>query len=218
MEQKPEIKFGDSIERGFNLYKDNFGLLLAVVLVGGLLSSLTAGILAGPMTVGMILVTLGLLDKREPKPRFEDLFKGFDFFAQSFLFMLIWGIALVVLSVLLSFAVCVGQILIMAVSLIASAFLMFGMFFMADRKMDFWPASVAAYNLLKDNLFPLLGISIVAMLLGHVGAIACFIGVIFTAPIYVCIMAVVYRDMVKDGTDAKRKIGPAAKSAPPPQA
>lgn len=218
MKQKHEVNFFGWIERGFNLYKDNFGLMLVVVLVGGLLSFFTNGILAGPMSAGIILVTLGLLDKREPKPKFEDLFKGFDFFLQSFLFVLIWATAISAVMSLLMVLMCFGWFLALAVFLTAPAFLMFGMFFIADKKMNFWPASVAAFNLLKENPLPLLGISILAVLLAEVGFFACLVGMIFTAPICVCIMAVVYRDLVKGGTEAMRKPGAAPKSESPPQA
>jgi hypothetical protein len=47
--EKVEVKFGEWIEEGFNLYKANFGPLVLASLLAILLSSVSFGILTGPM-------------------------------------------------------------------------------------------------------------------------------------------------------------------------
>ncbi|MBW2202607.1 MAG: hypothetical protein JRF52_00565, partial [Deltaproteobacteria bacterium] len=94
-----EVKFGEWIEKGFNLYKENFGILVLASLIAVVLSMVTVGVLAGPMAAGVILITLGLADKKEPKPEVGTLFKGFEYFLDSFLFVILWGIALFAVSV-----------------------------------------------------------------------------------------------------------------------
>ena len=51
---KQQVKFGEWIEGGFNLYKANFGTLVLGSVFVVVISTVTAGILAGPMLAGLI--------------------------------------------------------------------------------------------------------------------------------------------------------------------
>ena len=193
--EKVEVKFGEWIENGFNLYKDNFGILVLASLIAVVLSAVTIGVLAGPMFAGVLLITLGLFDKQEPKPEVGDVFKGFGYFLNSFLFVLVWGIALIVVSFLLALVPCVGQLAAIFVIYAAQAFLMFGLFLIVDEQMEFWPASMESINKVKTNFWPFLALSVVSSIIGSIGAIACGIGFVITAPIQACILTVAYRDI-----------------------
>ena len=174
--EKVEVKFGEWIENGFNLYKDNFGILVLASLIAVVLSAVTIGVLAGPMFAGVLLITLGLFDKQEPKPEVGDVFKGFGYFLNSFLFVLVWGIALIVVSFLLALVPCVGQLAAIFVIYAAQAFLMFGLFLIVDEQMEFWPASMESINKVKTNFWPFLALSVVSSIIASIGAIACGIG------------------------------------------
>ena len=189
-----EVKFGDWIGKGFEIYKQNLGILIPAGLVAVLLSAVTVGILAGPMMVGLILIVLRLLDGAEPKPAVGDVFKGFSYFANSFLFCLVWGLILFVANLVLAFIPCVGMILSYALSLAVGTLIMFAPFLIAERNMAFWPASMESLNAVKPQVFPLLGLYVVASLIGSVGAILCGIGIVATLPITACILAVAYRE------------------------
>ncbi|RPI80135.1 MAG: hypothetical protein EHM45_00110 [Desulfobacteraceae bacterium] len=195
--EKAEVKFEKWIGEGFNLYKENFKVLLVPSLVAMLLSF--TFILAGPMMAGMILITFALLDKKEPKPQLNDLFKGFDHFVQTLLFVLVWGIALFIINIVLGFIPCLGQILAIAVGLFASTALMFGLFLIVDKKMDFWAASLASFEKVKTNFFPFLGLAFIAGILGYIGVILCGIGLFLTLPLYFCIMSIAYREVFGSG-------------------
>ena len=192
---KVQVKFGEWIENGFNLYKENFGVLVLVSLFAGLLSAVTLGILAGPMMAGVLLITLALFDKKEPKPEVGNLFKGFDYFLNTFLFVLVWGVILVVAFSILCLVPCLGQLAALFVIYAAQAFLMFGLFRIVDKKMEFWPASMESIDTIKTNFWPFLGFFVVSSIIGSIGAIACGIGVVVTAPIQACILTVAYRDV-----------------------
>jgi hypothetical protein len=193
--EKVEVKFGEWIENGFNLYKNNFGILVLASLIAVVLSAVTVGILAGPMFAGVLLITLGLFDKQEPKPEVGDVFKGFGYFLNSFLFIIVWGIALLIVSFLLALVPCVGQLAAIFVVYVAQTFLMFGLFLIVDENMDFWPASMESVNKVKTNFWPFLALSVVSSIIGSVGAILCGIGVVITAPIQACILTVAYREI-----------------------
>ena len=195
---KVDVKFGEWIEKGFNLYKENFGILVLASLIAVIVSAITVGILAGPMAAGVLLIIFQLVDRKEPKPEVGTLFRGFDFFLHSFLFFVIWGIAIFVVSLILGLVPCIGQLASLFVVFVAHALLMFGLFLIVDRKMEFWPASVESFNMVKRNFWPFLGFSIVSNLIGSIGAVACGIGVVFTLPIQVCILTVAYREIFDD--------------------
>lgn len=217
--EKVEVKFGEWIEDGFNLYKDNFGPLVLASLLAILLGSVSFGILTGPMMAGLVLVALDILDKKQPQPSGGEVFRGFDYFLNSFLFFLVWGLMIGFAIAILTLVLCIGLVLAAPIVYVAQAFLMFGLFLIVDRKMDFWPASMESIETVKNNFWPLLGLSVVAGLIGGIGSIACGIGIIFTLPIQVCILAVAYRK-VYNGTKASVAPGqpppipPAGKSTP----
>ena len=208
--EKVEVKFGEWIEDGFNLYKANLGPLVLASLLAILLSSISFGILTGPMMAGLVLVTLKILDKKQPQPSGGEVFRGFDYFLNSFLFFLVWGLIIGLGIAILTLVFCLGLVLAAPIIYGAQAFLMFGLFLIVDRKMDFWPASMESINTVKNNFWPLLGLSVVAGLIGGIGSIACGIGIFFTFPIQICILAVAYRN-VYNGISASGSPG-----QPPP--
>jgi hypothetical protein len=203
--EKVDVKFGEWIEEGFNLYKDNFGTLVLASIIALVLSSVTIGILAGPMIAGLVIVTLRLLRKEHPEPDAGKVFKGFDYFLNSFLLMVIWGIPLYVGSIIVGFFPFIGQLLSPVFVCVAQAFLMFGIFLIVDKQMNFWPASMEIIHTVKTNLWPFLGLMAVSSIIGNLGAIALGIGIVLTIPIQVCILAVAYRDVFND---AKRPSTP----------
>lgn len=188
-----EVKF-DWIGKGFEIYKQNLGTLLVASLIAVVLSAFTFGILAGPMFAGMILIVLDLIDGKEKKPDVGRLFNGFNHFAQSLLFMLVWGLITFAGSFVLSFILCVGQIAAVFGSLVLNGLLMFGLFLIVDKGMEFWPASMESMKVVKTQFWPLVGYYIVASVLGGLGSVACGIGIFLTLPIMICSVAVAYRE------------------------
>ena len=199
--QKVQVKFGDWIERGFNLYKNNFGTLVLASILVVVLSTVTIGILAGPMLAGLALVILFLLDKKSPAPDAGAVFKGFTYSLNSLLFVAVWGIAIFIGSIILGVIPLVGQLASIFFVYAAQAFLMFAMFLIVDQQMDFWPASMESINTVKTNFWPFFGISTVAGIIGSLGAIAFGIGIALTLPIQGCILAVAYRDVYGDSAN-----------------
>ena len=192
---KVQVKFGEWIEKGFNLYKKNFGVLVLASLIAVVLSTVTVGVLAGPMLAGVLLITLKLIDEEEPKPEVGKVFKGFDYFLNSFLFIVVWGIALFVVSIILGIVPLIGQLASMFIVFAVQALIMFGLFLIVDKRMEFWPASMESYSKVKTNFWPFFGLSVVSSIIGSIGGIACGIGIIITLPIQACILTVAYREI-----------------------
>ncbi len=213
---KVEVKFGDWIQKGFDLYKENFGVLIVPSIIVVLLSALTLGILSGPLLVGMILITLRLLDKQEPKPSVGDVFQGFGQFVDAFLFWLVWGVITFVAAMILNLIPCLGQILSIVIIYAIQALLLFGLFLIADRRMQFWPASMGSIEKVKTNFWPFLGLAVVAGILGSLGLILCGIGVVLTFPIYICIVAVAYRDVFSGPETGGESVAQGVETQTPP--
>jgi len=192
---KVQVKFGEWIEKGLNLYKENIGILILLSLLAGVITAVTFGILAGPMMAGLTLITLGLFDKKGPKPEVGKLFDGFSYFLNSFLFVFVWGVIIFFASLILASLPVVGQLAPIFLAYAAQALLMFGLFLIVDKKMDFWPASMESINKVKTNFWPFLGLSAVASIIGGIGVLICVVGIIVTFPIQFCILTVAYREV-----------------------
>lgn len=208
-----EVKFGDWLNQAFELYKANFGVLVLTSLLAGLISSVTVGILMAPMMAGMVLIVLRLLRGQTPKPDVSTLFEGFNHFLPALLLFVVWGVLIFGGTLLIGWIPCIGRVLPAVAGLVLGALLMFALFLIVDRGMDFWPASMASIAAVKPAFGPLLGYSIVISLLGQIGVLACGIGLIFTLPIYFCGLAVAYEQYMREETPAT----PPADMSPPPE-
>jgi uncharacterized membrane protein len=195
--QKVDVKIGKWIEEGFILYKNNFGILVLASIIAVVISTVTIFLLFGPMMAGLIVITLQLLRKEEPKPTAGRIFSGFDYFLNSFLFMLVWGLAIMAGSAILAF-LPFGRLLSLFFIYSAQAFLMFGLYLVVDKQMNFWPASQASIEIVKTNFWPFLGLSAIAGIIGSIGGILIFFGIVLTISIPVCIFAAAYQEIFND--------------------
>jgi uncharacterized membrane protein len=210
--QKTEVNLVQWIEAGFNLYKNNFTTLVLAALIALVLSTVTIGILTGPMIAGLIIITLQLLRQAEPKPEVGAVFRGFRYFLNTFLFVLIWGIAILVASLMVGWFPIIGQLVSLFVVYAAQAFLMFGLYLIVDKEMDFWPASQKSIHTVKTNFWPFFGLAAIASIIGSIGALAFGIGIVLTFPIQICILTVAYQEIF---SEAKPAAGPDVSSQEP---
>jgi hypothetical protein len=197
--QPVDVKMGEWIQQGFDVFKDNALVMIVAGLLAGVISGATGGILSGPMLGGLMLVALALVDKKEPKPDIGAVFKGFDFFLNTFLFWLVWCILTLIVIGVLNLIPVLRHILVPVALLVIKTLLVFALFLIVDRKMDFWPASMASINRVKENFFPLLGFVLVVGIIAAAGLLACGVGIFVTAPLGVCCLAVAYRDVFGKG-------------------
>ena len=197
--EPPQVHLSDWVEKGFQQYKENISILIPASFIALLISVCSAGILAGPMLSGVLIITLGLLDRQAPKPKVSDLFRGFRFFLHSLLFVMVWGIVASAGALILLPLPGVGQLAALFYAYVVQAFLMFGPFLIVDRNMDFRSASVASFQTVKSNFWSFLSVSAVASVIGSIGTILFGIGIVITAPLQACILTVAYRAVFGDG-------------------
>lgn len=204
----PAIDIGAWFKETVDIVKENYFLLLVVNALMVVISVISAGILSGAMMAGVAMIMLRLLDKDTVKPEIGDVFKGFDFFLPALLFYLMISVATLLTALVIPFfggLVCFS---------ILQALCVFSIFFIVEKKMDFWPAIVASYQQVKDHFFPMLGFVVVINIVSMLGGLACGVGGFLTLPVAMAGLAVAYRKFYpKDGPVIDCK--PLAESAEP---
>lgn len=187
-----KVDVGGWINEAFELYKANFGLLCLATLVAGLLAGFTCGILGGPMFAGLVMIILRVSRKMEPKPQIGDVFKGFDFFLQALLLMVVLALA----YALLSFIPVIGGV----AGLLIAPLVMFAMPLIVDQKQEFWPAIMASFEKAKEEYVSLLVVTLLGGLISSLGLLLCGVGVILTAPFGAIVSVVAYRHLFEGVT------------------
>lgn len=192
---QPNIDISDVLRRSFDLYKENITTLLIATFLAFVISLLSVGILAGPMFAGLVLITLGLIDKKQPKPDVGDLFKGFNHFLPALVYVILVFVASFLGQIILGFIPILGIFLPTLFSLALGTVTLFALFYIVEKQMDVVAALQKSYEVVKTNFWIFFAIYIVASVISMLGMIACFIGVFFTAPMYYCMVSVLYRDL-----------------------
>lgn len=192
---KIEVRFGDWIEKGINLYKANFAVLAVAGLLTCLLSFFSLLILAGPMMAGLTMVVLALQDGAHPKPQGTDVMKGFGLFVPALVLTLLQFAASFGVSLVLGIVPCIGPMLSAFGSWAVLAVFLFSYCLVVDRKLGAMDAIKGSLAIVRTNFWMFLAFGAVANLIGMLGMIACGIGVMLTMPATVCMVVVAYRDV-----------------------
>lgn len=157
-----------------------FGLLTLVFV---LISGAVPLILQGAMIVGIHIVCWRKL--AGGKADINDLFKGFNYFVPS--------LAAVVLIAVFA---AIGFVLCIIPGLVVLAMYKFTYLFIADRKMDFWPAMQASHAIVKQDYFGFTMFVVACALLNVLGALLCGVGLLVTIPMTYMAITIAYRDIV----------------------
>ena len=199
-----KIDIGNEMGRGWALFQRNMGLLIGTGVLVALLSGLTCGILAGPLAVGFFLMIRRLQQNDPATVQVGDVFKGFEFFAQSLILMVIGLVAIGVLW----FIPLIGKIALIVIQ----AVLMWGLMLIAYQRLGAIDALKRIFTLLQKGDFttPLL-FAVLAGLVSGAGIIACGIGIFFTIPLGYCMMACAHETCFGAGAAIK-----ATATEPPP--
>jgi hypothetical protein len=201
---EPEIKLGDWLSYGWQVYKENWLLMSMATLLGGFLSVVTVGILAGPLLMGMYRMAFKTI--REERPEMADLFKWDGRFLQAFLaclilFLISAGLSGMgnnnALAALLNFVFTPFLTMLLGLS----------MPHILERNMDIAKAinEVGRKIFSKDALmWWIVGLVFAAISVG--GLIACGVGILVTIPWMISSSAIAYRDMF--GIDDPNRTNP----------
>ena len=218
-----QLNFGDLFERAMAAFKAQWLPLIVVYValaVGvGLPCALVQRLLlahpflamifqlavvvsvAGPMTVGMARYVLRLVEQPDQPvdlgAAFQTVLEGYQQFKDAaLLFLIIAGVTFVAHFVLDFFLWSFLAALAAAViSFFVVTAAMFSVWLMAEHKCGFQAALAGSWSAVKDNFHVFLIFHAMAVGVGLAGMIACGIGVVATMPLYLCLMAVAFREV-----------------------
>ncbi|MCX7010270.1 MAG: hypothetical protein NTY53_24030, partial [Kiritimatiellaeota bacterium] len=156
---------------------------------------------AGPVMIGLARYILRLFENPEQSvdigAAFNTVLEGYQqlkdaavlylviggsfFVAQYALSLFLWPFLAVLASAVVSFFVATAT--------------MFSVWLMAEHKCGFQAALSGSWSAVKDNFHVFLVFHLMALGVGIAGVIGCGIGVVATMPLYLCLMAVAFREV-----------------------
>jgi hypothetical protein len=160
----------DCVSAGFSGLKNNPVTHIVASLLVAFISSVGFGILSGPMMVGYMKMIK--IEDEGGKPEIADVFKGFDDFVPALVSILVGSII-----VGIGFLLCILPGLLLVAILPVAAYLV------ALGEKDGINALKRAWDAVKGNLLSAFFCMLVLGIIGQLGLILCFVGVILTMPI-----------------------------------
>lgn len=187
------ITLGGWLSEGWQVYKEYWLLMSLATLLGSFLGTVTVGILAGPLLMG--LYRMAFKTMRGERPEMGDLFNWQGRFLQAFLLAFIcaliyFGIASIgqnsPLSAVLSFVAAPFLTMILGLT----------MPFVLERRVDVLGAINEVGRLIfSRDAFMWWVVGLVFAAISTLGFFGCFVGCFVTLPWMVSSAAVAYRDL-----------------------
>ena len=176
------VKIGDWFSEAWQLISQDIVTHLILGLIVGLGTSITGGLLWGPLMGGYLWIIFRKLKDPNYTPEIGDVGKGFEMFVQTFLVGIVGGII-----------ASLGIIGCFVGIFVTSAFVILSLPAVVEGGMDFWSAITASVNKTKENLMGWILFVLVVGIINAVGG-SVAIGFIITVPLTAALMAVAYRD------------------------
>ncbi len=199
------VKIGDWLSEAWQIISEDLVTHILLALIVGLGSSITGGLLSGPLMGGYLWIVFNKMKNPSYTPQVGDVGKGFDQFVQLLLVGIVGGL----IASLGAIACIIGVFFTSALVVLATPYVV-------DRRMGFWEAITASINTTKQDLMGWVVLVLVVGLLNALGG-AVAVGFLITLPIAVVMIAIGYRDVVglQGATSAGAgPTGPATPSAP----
>jgi len=213
--EKVAIRPMACLQASKQLLGDRYWLFVGISTVGVLIASIVPfGILAGPMMCGIFLCLFNQLEGKEI--RFEDLFKGFDYFVESLIATLIlMGVMLVVIVptyIIIVFGMIgigssdndsftAGLVLLMVllylfiivVTLLIYVCFCFTYPLIVDRGLKAIPAIKTSVRAAIANFGGVLGLVLVCSVVSLLAALLCYLPMFLVMPLIFGAVAIAYR-------------------------
>ena len=164
------VSVGTCLSGAWGLFKQNPLTHVVSTLLVGVVSSVSGGLLLGPMIVGY----MRMISKEQngEKSQIGDVFRGFDDFVPAFVAGLI---SFLVLS--LGFFLCfIPGLLILALPSVA-------LYLVAQGEKDGVAAFNQAWRIVTKNLGAAFWCAFVLSIVGGLGVLLCWVGVLVTGPL-----------------------------------
>lgn len=191
-QSQPHISLGDWLAGGWHVYKENGALMSAATLLAALLGTVTLGILAGPLLMGLFRMAFKTM--RGERPEIGDLFNWQGRFLQAFLTFLIFVLVHAGLTGLGNNSV--HGLLSLVVTPLLTMMLGLTMSSIVERGLDVAKAINEVWRLIftRDALMWWVA-GLVFAAIGGGGVFVCGVGVLVTLPWMISASAVAYKDV-----------------------
>jgi hypothetical protein len=207
------IKPIECAKEGWALIKDDYWILFAVSLVGGIIGGVTFFVLFGAMVCGMFYCYLRKIDTG--RAAFDDLWKGFQWWLPGLVVTLFIVVPLfvvygmiyvpVIMAVVMGSKLSQDELLMMIIGAAAvdlifvvimvcfHTLLMFAYPLIVDRGLGAMAAISTSARAVLKNLGGMVGLLLVNFGLALLGQLACGIGMYFVMPVLMAANVVAYR-------------------------
>jgi hypothetical protein len=186
------MEIGNNIQKGFNLYLKNFGVLFLACLITGIIAAVTFGILAGPLVGGAMVLCLKLL--RGEKGELNEIFAHFDQFVPTLLAILMLWIAWLIVWVI-GMIPFIGWIINIVVGPAIGLLYFLTIGFVVDQKMKPWEAFRRSIDCCATEPLLLWIYALLCGILAGIGAIIFGIGIILTLPFGIVGFTIAYQQL-----------------------
>ena len=212
-----QIRPIECVKEAFALIKDEYWVLLAVSLVGGMIAAISMYLLIGAMVCGIFACYLRKIDGGRVK--FDDLFTGFKYFLPSLLVTILIVVPLVVWMLVLFttmylplimnavgstnvsddemlstfFVVFAIDVVVAFVMVCFHSLLIFCFPLIVDRGLSSWDSIRLSARATMRNLSGIGGIIGLNFLMALAGGLVCCIGIYLVIPLITASNLVAYR-------------------------
>lgn len=206
----------ECFSEGWQLIKDDYWLFLGITFVGILIAGLVPFyILMGPMHCGIFICLFRQQQARRPK--FEGLFDGFNYFAESLIATMVVMAPLVIVAIVLYVLLVIGMVALLnqgggdpalvflalggiylTIFLLVFVVLSLTIFaypLIVDRELKGVQAVTLSVRAVLGNLGGMIGLMLLEVILAVAGFLCCFVGIYFVVPISFAVISVAYRQV-----------------------
>ena len=181
-----------NIQQIFNIYLQNFILLVLASSITGLISFVSLGILAGPMIGGFMVLGIKLI--RGEKGELTEIFAHFDqFLPTTVVTFLLWGASLV--FYIIGNIPLIGWISKLLVSPVLFLLYFLTVGFIVEQKRQPLPALKHSIAFFVREWKQLWLYSLVMLLVSGIGSIILGVGVLLTIPLGLIGMTLIYQQL-----------------------
>lgn len=207
------IKPVECVKEGWELIKNDYWVLFAVALVGGVIGGFTMYILLGAMICGIFYCYLQVIDGKPVS--FDGLWKGFEYFKPSIIVTLAIVVPTIIVYAIMYIPVVVAitmganlsqaefmtlligvaavDLVIIVIMVCFHTLLMFSFPLIIDRNLSGIEAMKTSARAVWKNLGGVAGLIVVNFVLMFLGYLALCIGLYFIIPVMIAGNAVAYR-------------------------
>ena len=215
-----KVSIGVCFKRGWDVFWKNWVAFVVAELLSILICVFSVGICFAPMMVGLCMMALAAL-REDKKVAIGDVFQGFNKFGQAFVVFLVFGFAAIIGGAIIAFVVgFVGGLITTVLSIIPVIGTIIGLLLsivlwavgyvvdipfvtcgrwallkIADGEESIGKAISDQMNELTNGQFwSVILVFAVAWLISWLGWAGLGVGVLFTSPLSVCIVASAYEE------------------------